>query len=394
MLRQWMIICAQLAIHISALLSYVCAANNKYGTISVVGPTFVNREVTLKATPSYPWGCDVEWKYKKVGDTTFQTMNGTNVKRYSDDTSFLLKWTASVEYNGSYFYAGCSTNETIQTSMISINIKDIVGPCGALVLLGPIVRGGNVKLGYFPSDSFIQRQTYTTRIWKKHFQDIEIQEGSYEERIESDFLYILTIFKFEERNEGTYILNCYSSYNTDSVQLHIPEISVYPVLGPKFPDFNTTECIYVYAGSDFYCKTEFGTEPVEVVLLFGNDSFVLSENDENKGVYRYQNVCQQIAGMSRRNVICQVSYIALETPDEAHGSLCSVETGSLPVLTVPELLHGEISTPICEVRNAIPAPTIEIHVDNVLLGDVQQTDAFNESSHIFTSSLFYVTFPE
>ncbi|XP_052805591.1 uncharacterized protein LOC128234974 isoform X1 [Mya arenaria] len=90
--------------------------------------------------------------------------------------------------------------------------------------------------------------------------------------------------------------------------------------------------------------------------------------------------------MSRRNVICQVSYKAHDTPDVAHGSLCSVETGSLPVLTVPELLHGENSTLICEVRNAIPAPIIEIHVGNVLHGDVQQTDTFNESSHTFTSS--------
>ncbi|XP_052806661.1 uncharacterized protein LOC128235913 [Mya arenaria] len=378
--RQWMIICAQLAVHISALLCCVCAADNKYGTILVVGPAFVNREVTLKATPSYPWGCDVEWKYITVGNTTFQTMNGTNVNIYSDDTSFLLKWTASIEYNGSYFYAGCSTNETIQTSMTSINMKDIVGQCGALVLLSPIVRGANVKLGYFPSDYFLQRQTNTTRKWMKNLQDIELQEGFYEEKIVSEFLYILTIFKFEERNEETYVLICYSSYNADSVQLHIPESPVYPVLGPKSHDFNTTDCIYVYAVSDFYCKTENGTEPVEVVLILGNDSFVLSESDGNKGFYRYQNVCQLIAGMSRRNVICQVSYFSLETPDEAH------ETGSLPVITVRELIHGESSISICEVRNVIPAPIIEVHVDNILLGDVQQTDTFNESSHTFTSS--------
>ncbi|XP_052807036.1 uncharacterized protein LOC128236185 isoform X2 [Mya arenaria] len=384
--RQWIIICAQLAVLNSFLLAYVCAAANHYGTISVVGPAFVNREVTLKATPFHPWGCHVEWKYIKDGDTIFQTMNGTNVKIYSEDRSFFLKWTPSIEYNGSNFYAGCSSNNTIKTSMTSLTMKKIVGQCGALVLLSPVVRGASVKLGYFPSDYFIRRQTNTTRTWKKNTQVIELQGGSYEEKIVSELLYILSIINFEERNEGTYTLNCYPTSKTDSVQLHIPERPGYPVLGPKFSDFNTTKCIYVYGGSDVDCKTENGTKPVQVLLLIGQDSFVLSESEGNKGSYRYRNVCQEMAGMSRRDVTCQVSNAALETPYEVHGVLCSVETGSLPVLTVPEFLHGENSSSICEVRNAFPAPTIDIYVDKILLGDVQQTNTFHESSLTFISS--------
>ncbi|XP_052806942.1 uncharacterized protein LOC128236123 isoform X2 [Mya arenaria] len=287
MQRQWMIVFAQLAVLNSFLLASVCAAENKYGTISVEGPAFVNREVTLKATPFYPWGCDVEWKYMKVGETTFQTITGTNIKRYSEDGSFILKWKASNEYNGSTFYAGCSKNQTIKTSMTSIN--------------------------------FTERPSY-------------------------------------------------------------------PVLGPKSPDFNTTECIYVYESSEVYCQTENGTEPVQVLLLIGQVSYVLSESEGNKGSYRLYNAYQQMAGMLRQNVTCQVSYSAQKTQYEVRGNLCNVETGSLPFLTVPEFLQRESSLYACEVRNAIPAPTIEIYVDKVLLGDVQQTDTFNESSHTFTSS--------
>ncbi|XP_052762009.1 uncharacterized protein LOC128204647 [Mya arenaria] len=131
--RQWIIICVQLAVLNCALLGYVCASRNRYGTISVEGAAFVNTEVTLKATPFLPWGCDVEWRYIKDGDTSFQTMNGTNVKRYSEDRSFFLKWTASIEYDGSYFYAGCSTNETIKTSMISLNLKESITICASVV---------------------------------------------------------------------------------------------------------------------------------------------------------------------------------------------------------------------------------------------------------------------
>ncbi|XP_052804729.1 uncharacterized protein LOC128234513 [Mya arenaria] len=93
-----------------------------------------------------------------------------------------------------------------------------------------------------------------------------------------------------------------------------------------------------------------------------------------------------MAGLSRRNVTCQVSNAAIEKPFEVHGILCSVEKGSSPILTVPEHLNGESSTSICEVRNAIPAPAIDIHVGNALLSDIQQTDLFNRSSHTFTST--------
>ncbi|XP_052820532.1 uncharacterized protein LOC128246388 [Mya arenaria] len=102
----------------------ICASGYQYGTISVVGPAFVNREVTLKATPLFPWGCDIEWKYKMEGGTTFQTMHGQNIKRYSEDGSFFLKWTASIEYNRSTFYAGCSANTTIRTRMVSLDMAE------------------------------------------------------------------------------------------------------------------------------------------------------------------------------------------------------------------------------------------------------------------------------
>ncbi|XP_052820502.1 uncharacterized protein LOC128246353 [Mya arenaria] len=167
--------------------------------------------------------------------------------------------------------------------------------------------------------------------------------------------------------------------------LNMTVLPSYPVLGQTYPDFNTTKCIYVYEGSDFYCKTENGTEPVKVLVLLGEDSFVLAESKWKKGLYRFRNVHQEMAGLSRQNVTCQVSNAALETPYEVHGILCNVEKGSPPLLTVPELLDGESSKAICEVRNAIPAPLIQIRVDKVWLADVQRTDSFNVSFHTFTS---------
>ncbi|XP_052806967.1 uncharacterized protein LOC128236138 isoform X3 [Mya arenaria] len=135
-----------------------------------------------------------------------------------------------------------------------------------------------------------------------------------------------------------------------------------------------------------YCITDNGTKPVQVVLSLGQDSFVLAETEKNNGLYRFRNAHQQMAGLSRQNVTCQVSNAALETPYEVHGILCNVEQGSPPILTVPEFLDGENSTASCAVRNAIPAPAIEMHIDTVLLDDVLQTDSFQGSSHTFTSS--------
>ncbi|XP_052806026.1 uncharacterized protein LOC128235264 isoform X2 [Mya arenaria] len=359
---------------------------NQYGMISVVGPAFVNREVTLKATPFHPWGCDVAWRYMMDGNTYVQTMNGADVKRYSEDGSFFLKWKASSEYNGSIFYAECSSNKTIRTTITSLNMKDIEGQCGALMILSPVVRGAEVKLGYFPSDQSIKRKDFTWK-WKKDMHELQLRNGSYEEDVLSNYLYILTIFNFRETFEGSYILNCNSESYTNLVQLQISDKPSYPVLGPMSPDFITTECIYVYRDSDVYCQTELGTEPepVQVLLLIGQDSFVLPESEGNKGSYRFHNVNLQMAGLSRQNVTCQVFYSALETPYEVHGTLCNVEKGNPPVLTLPEFLDGESSTTICDVHNAIPAPEIKIHVGTVLLADVDQTDIYNESSHTYTS---------
>ncbi|XP_052785401.1 uncharacterized protein LOC128221038 isoform X2 [Mya arenaria] len=383
--RHWMLICAQLAVFLFAHVCYVSKAMNQYGTMSVEGPAFVNRDVTLKATPFYPWGCDVEWICIKNARSTLQIMNGTNVKRYMEDGSFFMKWKASFEYNKSDFYAGCITNTTIKTPMVTLNMKDIVGQCGALVLFSPVVRGANVELGYFPADVYIQRQTYNTRTWKKNTNAIQLRNGSYEEDKVSEYVYKLTVFNFDETNEGTYTLVCNPGGSTESVHVYMQERPSYPILGPMSLDFNTTECIYVYAGSDVYCKTDNGTEPVKVVLLLEHDLFVYAEIRVNKGVYRFHNVYQLMAGQSRRNVTCQVSNAALETPHKVHGILCNVEKGSPPELTVPQFLDGESSAAVCEVHNAIPAPAIEIYVGTVLLADVQQSDLFNKSSNTFTS---------
>ncbi|XP_052806480.1 uncharacterized protein LOC128235717 [Mya arenaria] len=385
--REWMLICAQLAMLFSGAFGNAFVARNNYGTISVVGPAFVNREVTLNATPFYPWVCDVEWKYIMDKGTQVQTINGTLVKRYSENGSFFLKWTASGEYNRAKFYAECSANTTIRTHMTSLNMKDIVGQCGAIGLLSPVVLGADVKLGYFPADHYIHHnQSYNTRTWKKYTDEKPLREIPYVDEKVSEYLYILTIFRFNESDEGTYVLNCKLAGNSNSLQLHIADRPSYPVIGPKFPESNTIECIYVYRGSDFYCKTINGTEPVQVVLLLGHDSFILSEEKRNKGLYTFHNVHQEMAGRSRLNVTCQVSNEALETPFEVHGILCSVEIGSTPVLKVPEIIEGENSVAICKVSNAFPAPAIEIRVANILLANVQRNDSFNGYSHMFTST--------
>ncbi|XP_052805868.1 uncharacterized protein LOC128235164 isoform X1 [Mya arenaria] len=385
MSRQTVLKCAHFTVFLFALHDYIKAATNHYGTISVVGPAFVNRDVTLKATPFYPWGCQVEWKYIIDGETQIRTMNLEFATRYSEDESFFLKWKATVAYNKSDFYAVCSTNTTTRTSMVSLNMTDIVGQCGTLVLLNPVVQGADVKLGYFPSDLSLWYKTFLTRTWKKNSKEIQLREGHYVEETVTAYLYTLTVLNYDHRNEGSYILECNSTETTDYVQLYITGRPNYPVLGPKFPDFKTTECIYVYAGSDMHCITKKGANPVQVELLLGQKSFVLAESKEIKGFYRFHNVHQQMAGLSRQNVTCLVSNAALETPYDVHGVLCNVEKGSTPVLTVPEFLDGESSTAICEVHNAIPAPAIEIRVSTILLTDVQQTDSFNRSSNTFTS---------
>ncbi|XP_052803266.1 uncharacterized protein LOC128233570 [Mya arenaria] len=204
------------------------------------------------------------------GDTQFQIMNAPGVIRYSEDRSLFLKWWASNVYNRSHFYAGCSTNTTIRTRLISLNMKDIVGTCGALVLLGPIVRDAEVKLGYFPSDYSIQHQAYSGRTWKKNLEEIELRIGSYEEEIVSEYFYVLVIFNFDERDEGMYILSCNESGNTDSVQLQFPDppsdISMSVI---KTHDYNknSSACFL-----DVSCQTKESNPPCTIEWSSDNDN--------------------------------------------------------------------------------------------------------------------------
>ncbi|XP_052785503.1 uncharacterized protein LOC128221093 [Mya arenaria] len=156
------------------------------------------------------------------GTTHFQTTHRRAfTTRYLKDGSFFLNWTATIQYNRSRFYASCARNQTIKTGMVSLNLTEIVGKCGALVLLNQVTRGAEIKLGYFPSTFSLVHETYTIQTWTKTNQDIHLREGYYEEENVSEYLYILTIFNFDKSDEGTYRLTCNVAGYTNSVQLQI-----------------------------------------------------------------------------------------------------------------------------------------------------------------------------
>ncbi|XP_052806479.1 uncharacterized protein LOC128235716 [Mya arenaria] len=225
----------------------------------------------------------------------------------------------------------------------------------------------------------------------------QLRGSSYVEEKVSEYLYILTIFKFNESNEGTYVLNCKLAGNTNDVLLHISDRPSYPVLGPKSHDFNTTECIYVYGGSDVHCRTENGTEPVQVLLLIGHDLFVLSESEGEKGSYRLDNVYQKMAGLTRQNVTCQVSNSALETPYEVHGTLCNIDPPSDLSISVNTMHHYSNNVSVCFLNMScktdatIPPCIIEWSSDNDNVRYVRSINWTNGESGSFryVSNVFF-----
>ncbi|XP_052818543.1 uncharacterized protein LOC128244590 isoform X2 [Mya arenaria] len=278
---------------------------------------------------------------------------------------------------------------------------DIVGRCGALVILGPVVRGTDVELGYFPSDLSIKRRIDNgRRAWKKNDHPIHLGGDSYKERTVSEYLYILTIFNLDETDEGTYMLSCNAYSNTDSVQLHIEDMpSVLSMSVKKIHEYNNNVCVWFL---NISCETNISNPPCTIEWSSDNDNLRYKQSNnwtygKSHSYHSVSNVLYNVntymtGGTITCSTICDHFPFNLNTDYTVSSSDFSPEQ-FMKAEIVKESNHNVLNLTCKTVDTCMPC-TIAWSSNSVFLSSIstaQWTNASNLGYTTVSNALYLIT---
>jgi hypothetical protein len=107
--------------------------------------------------------------------------------------------------------------------------------CGLVYLRSEkVIENGTVQIEYYPTNYMIQISGSFERKWIHSFggtsKELTFAGGSYEETLEQNNEYVLTIFRFSVSMNGQYWVNCHSpSLNmyTNAITVNIPGSCVF-----------------------------------------------------------------------------------------------------------------------------------------------------------------------
>ncbi|WAR04137.1 hypothetical protein MAR_019506, partial [Mya arenaria] len=257
---------------------------NSCGTLTVMKPAFMNRNVTLKFIPQNRWISNIGWMYALELDTWFNTLYGLeeHIRSTDHDGVFYdtISFVAYKECNNSLFYVQCNQDNTISNT-VKLHLHEIRPICGNLVLLSPEIKyGKNVEIAYYPSDTFVKKNNlYHARTWLNGpGQPIHFRNDTYKERKMSDYLYTLNMYNFMESKAGRYALKCGKSIvsSTNWLDIHVTDKQL---IGPTWD-----ECIYGNAETTIYCNTSRTAGKTHVTLSIGSDDFTMTQDESHPGV--------------------------------------------------------------------------------------------------------------
>ncbi|XP_052804123.1 uncharacterized protein LOC128234130 isoform X2 [Mya arenaria] len=203
------------------------------GALTIIKPTFVNRNVTLKFIPHNQWITNIAWKYTPVWDETnehtVEGLKGRFTQTVQDASNYhTFLFYANIFYNNSKFHVQCSNlKDVTRSNTVKIHLHEIKTKCGNLVLLSPEIKyGKNVQLAFYPSDATLanEKNLYNERTMLKWVgQPLHLREVIFEKRKMSAYLY--TIYNFTENKAGHYTLKCNrpETFYTNWVNIQITE---------------------------------------------------------------------------------------------------------------------------------------------------------------------------
>ncbi|XP_053408465.1 uncharacterized protein LOC123559672 [Mercenaria mercenaria] len=243
----------------------------------------------------------------------------------------------------------------------------------------------------------MQNQKHFVREWKRstqnHLLTIRLTEDEYEEEMEPNDKYVLTIIMFNERMNGGYGVYCGGRLNySNFVNVIIP-------VAPRAPAFeglkdigDCKECIVGEDGDQFsvLCKTSGGTQPIKVTMSIGNKSLSSA---------RYNDTAGYLAFFTLRNkhhmaiMTCTVMNDALTSPLIITAHVYVIKSPKFQSFTVPQTLkEGSIGTITCILDGGRPAPNVTLNISGKGVTSALKTESFNATTSLYTSVVSLTTF--
>ncbi|XP_052804115.1 uncharacterized protein LOC128234126 [Mya arenaria] len=354
---------------------------NSCGTLTVMKPTFMNRNVTLKFVAQHRWISNIVWKYALEFGAGLQTLYGLEERSTFDDGVYYdtMSFVAYKHCNNSKFHVQCS-HENITSNTVKLHLQEISPNCGNLVLLSPEVKyGKHVAIGYYPPDTLVkENDLYHERTWLNGLEHpVHLRNDTYKERKMSDYLYTLNIYNFTESKAGRYALKCDESIVSSTNWLH-KHATDKQLIGPI-----RDECVYGNANTTIYCNTSRTTGKTHVTLSIGSEAITMTEDESQPGLYAVGLDVNTWRDHDGDIVTCNVSNDNYIHDQKSSAKLFYMEKGSDPILNMPEYIHDENTTVSCEVSNARPPASIEILVDNQAIIEAVKSDILDETSKPF-----------
>ncbi|WAR06649.1 hypothetical protein MAR_022018 [Mya arenaria] len=359
------------------------ALPNSCGTLTVMKPAFMNRNVTLKFVAQHRWISNIVWKYALEDGAGLQTLHGLDERSTFHDGVYYdtMSFVANRRWNNSKVHVRCNHKNEISNT-VKLHLQEIRPICGNLVLLSPEIKyGKNVEIAYYPSDTVVKENNlyHKRTLLNGLLQPVHFQNDTYNERKMSDYLYILKIYNFMESKARRYGLNCGKSIVSITNWLHIHATDK-QLIGPK-----RGGCVYGNSNTTIYCNTSRTTGKAHVTLSIGSEEVLMTEDESQTGVYAVKLDVNTWRDHDGEVVTCKVSNDHYKHDQKSSAKLFYMEKGSDPILNMPEYIHDENTTVSCEVSNARPPASIEILVDNQAISEAVKTDVLDEASKTFAS---------
>ncbi|XP_052806725.1 uncharacterized protein LOC128235981 [Mya arenaria] len=157
-------------------LVFVGDASGSCGSLTLMKPTFVDRNITLKFVPRHQWILNIVWKYTNEWDVTSEhTVKGIEehfLQNLGNGPNYqTMMFFADKSRNNSKLHVKCSDkNGKSSTNTVKLYLHEIRPECGNLVLLSPELKyGTNVEIAYYPSDFILAKENPSNneRTWLK-----------------------------------------------------------------------------------------------------------------------------------------------------------------------------------------------------------------------------------
>ncbi|WAR06175.1 hypothetical protein MAR_021544, partial [Mya arenaria] len=115
-----------IAVIFTLFVNFVTAneEENRYGTISIIQPAFVNRNLTIKMTPSIVKKTTAKWKYFKDKNIGYISEASDSFQTFLNGSYYLTIINVSKSFNESYFAVEDSVTENLISPFIQVELEE------------------------------------------------------------------------------------------------------------------------------------------------------------------------------------------------------------------------------------------------------------------------------